>query len=68
MTLGEGGRKRSTLTKHKMSTCAQASKRVPVHFYQKIVKWFEMTKNLLLWVKCKVGFISQIWVFISYVW
>ena len=41
MTHGEGGEKCLTLTKHKMSACAQASKRVPV---QKIVKSFEMSK------------------------
>jgi hypothetical protein len=35
MTLGEGGEKRTTLTKHKMSACAQVSKRVLVHFLAK---------------------------------
>jgi hypothetical protein len=35
MTHGEGGGKRPTLTKHKMSACAQDSKRVLVHFLAK---------------------------------
>jgi hypothetical protein len=41
MTHGEGGGKRPTLTKYKTSVCAQVSKQVLVHFWQKFVKWFE---------------------------
>jgi hypothetical protein len=57
MTHGEGGGKRPTLTKHKMSACAQASKRVPV---QKIVKCFEMAK-FDFGGKCKVGLLAKFW-------
>jgi hypothetical protein len=67
MTHGEGGGKRPTLTKHKMSACARSFKASSGAFLAKNVNWFEMEKFLLLWVKCKVGFISLIF-FIIYVW
>jgi hypothetical protein len=55
MTHGEGGRKRPTMTKHKMNVCAQNSKQVLVHFGLK-------GKNFYSWVYLsKLGLSAIFW-------